>query len=411
MEQILFWTIIAIIVANYVLSMFLEFLNGQNWKNEVPDRLKDFYDNEKYKKSQAYDKANKKISVITSSLTTLIIIVLIVTGGFAILDQWVSSFTTHPIMSSLLFFAVLFLASGIVGLPFSIYGTFVIEEKFGFNKTSPITFILDRLKGLVMTVILGGGLLYLIMLIYHEYPEWFWLMAWATVSIVSIFFTLFYTSLIVPLFNKLKRLEDGELREAISSYANSVAFPIKNIYVMDGSKRSAKANAYFSGIGPKKSIVLFDTLIEKHTTSELVSILAHEVGHYKKKHVSKGMALSLLQTGIIFLVLGWALSEPSLSGALGSEVHNFHLALLSFGILFTPVSAITRTFMNVFSRKNEFEADRYAAQTYSAKELQAALKKLSVDHLSNLEPHKSYVFFYYSHPPVLQRLASLDKHL
>lgn len=408
MTHLLFWLIIAFVAGGYLLNLILNYLNLSNHSDHLPERLKDFYDEEKYQRSQQYDRAKTKLSLLTSTVGTILIILIIAFGGFAVLDEWARSISQHFIWMPLLFFGIIYLASDLFGLPVALYDTFVIEEKYGFNRTSPKTFIIDKVKGYLLTILLGGGILALIIWFYHWAGGLFWLYALIAVSVISIFFAMFYTSLIVPLFNKLSPLTKADLREAIENYTAKVNFSLKNIFVIDGSKRSTKSNAYFSGLGPKKSIVLFDTLTEKHTNEELVAVLAHEVGHYKKKHIYKGIGLSVLQTGIMFYLLGFLVGQPALSAALGAEVHSFHMGLLAFGLLYAPVSLFTGMAMNAFSRKNEYEADAFAARTYDAAALQSALKKLSVENLSNLEPHPAYVFVHYSHPPVLSRLRALD---
>lgn len=409
MSQWIFIVILVFVLAGFAFSLMLEILNINHKSPTLPDRLRSIYDEEKYTKSQAYDKAKTRVGLISSTLSTVILVVLLVTDAFGWLDTTLRQTTEQPILLALLFFGILAIGSEFIGLPFSIYNTFVIEEKYGFNRTTVKTFILDRIKGYLLGAIIGGGLMALIILIYQAIPNWFWLLGWILVSGFSIFFAMFYTSLIVPLFNKLTPLGEGELRTAIEEYADEVGFPLNNIYVMDSSKRSSKSNAYFSGLGRKKSIVLFDTLIEKHTTEELVSVLAHEVGHYKKKHVRQTMVLGLMQTGIIFLLLSFILGSPDVAKALGAAQPSFHINLIAFGLLFSPLSTLTGIGMNALSRKNEYQADEYAATTFKATPMQEALKKLSRDNLSDLEPHPLYVKIHYSHPPVLQRLEALDR--
>ncbi|MFW6246036.1 MAG: M48 family metallopeptidase, partial [Tangfeifania sp.] len=300
-------------------------------------------------------------------------------------------------------------ASDILNLPFSIYDTFVIEEKYGFNKTTPKTFVFDKIKGWLLGAIIGGGLLALIIFIYQKTQDMFWIYAWLVVAVFSIFMSMFYSNLIVPLFNKQTPLEEGELRTAIENFAEKVGFKLDNIFVIDGSKRSAKANAYFTGLGPKKRIVLYDTLIDDMKTDELVAVLAHEIGHYKKNHIIQGLIISLVQTGIVLFIFSLLIDSPHLSRALGVEEPNFHIGLIAFGILYSPVSFVLGIFMNKLSRKNEYQADAFAAENYKPEALASALKKLSVKNLSNLTPHPKYVFFNYSHPPLLERLRYLKK--
>jgi STE24 endopeptidase len=332
---------------------------------------------------------------------------MLMLGGFAFLDQQVSQLSENSILISLLFFAALGAGSEILSIPFSVYATFVIEERFGFNKTSVKTFILDKLKGWLLAIIIGGGLLSLIIWIYTVSGSWFWVIAWGVISGFMIFMSMFYSNLIVPLFNKQTPLQEGELRDAIETFSQKVGFKLKNIYVIDNSKRSTKANAYFTGLGAKKRIVLYDTLIEDHTTEELVAVLAHEIGHYKKKHTTSGLIISVLQTGLMLFILSLFISKPVLSQALGAEDASFHMGLIAFGILYSPLSLIIGLITNTVSRRNEYAADRFAGINYKASALIDALKKLSVNNLSNLRPHPAYVFFYYSHPPLLKRLAAL----
>ncbi|MCH8903784.1 MAG: M48 family metallopeptidase [Bacteroidetes bacterium] len=409
MGQYLLYLIIGFLILEYSVSRILNYLNATRAKKELPEELKEFYDAEKYKKSLEYQADNQRLSFIGGSVSLVIIIGILMLGGFAFLDEQARSVTEHPILVSLYFFGVLFLASDILGIPFALYSTFVIEEKYGFNKTSVKTFILDKIKTYLLAVVIGGGLLSVFILFYTWADQYFWLYVWGAFMIFSLVSAMFFTSWILPLFNKLKPMEDGELRKDIEEYCNKVKFKLKNILVMDGSKRSSKANAFFSGIGPKKNIVLFDTLIEKHPNEELVSVLAHEVGHYKKKHIFTSFILSGLNTLIVLYILSLVIDSPALASALGAEEVSFHIGLLAFILLFTPISMITGIFMNIFSRKNEFEADRYAKETSDAKALQNALKRLSVENLSNLTPHPAYVFFHYSHPPLLKRLEALDK--
>ena len=409
MIQLLFYIIITIIAFDFILERVLDYLNSTYWSDELPQELAGIYDVERYKKSQQYLRTNDRFSLLTDSFNFILVMGMLVLGGFAFVDGIVRDYTSHPILMALLFFGILGLASDIVSTPFSIYHTFVIEEKFGFNKTTVRTFILDKLKGLVLGVIIGGGLLSLIVWIWQSTGSWFWLIAWGAFSFFTIFMTMFYSNLIVPLFNKQTPLEAGELRDAIEKFAVKVGFRLKNIYVINGSKRSTKANAYFTGLGAKKRIVLYDTLINDHTNDELVAVLAHEIGHYKKKHTLAGTVISIAQTGLMLFILSLFLKYPEASLALGTKQPSFHMAVLIFGVLYSPLSLILGLVMNVVSRKNEYTADRFAGMNFNPQSLQEALKKLSVNNLSNLRPHPAYVFFYYSHPPLLKRLAALEK--
>jgi len=405
---VILYVILSILAFDFFLERILDVLNLRNWTPELPIVLEGIYDQEKYKKSQDYQRAKYKLSFLSSTISFIGSFLMIVLGGFAWVDELARQFTDHPILIALLFFGVIMLASSIVGMPFTYYSTFVIEEKYGFNRTTIKTFILDRIKGGILGIIIGGGLLALLIWIYLQTTDNFWWMAWSVLAGFMIFMTMFYSSVIVPLFNKQTPLEDGELKSAIEEFANMADFKLDNVFVMDGSKRSSKGNAYFSGLGAKKRIVLFDTLINELTTEEIVAVLAHEIGHYQKKHTLSGIALSLMQTGLMFYIFSIFIGNPALSEALGSEVHGFHLGLIAFGILYSPISTILGLIMNVWSRHNEYQADEFADVNYNGKALGDALIKLSISSLSNLTPHKAYVFFYYSHPTLLQRLKAIN---
>ncbi len=409
MQQDILHIIIIILIFEYLLERLLDYLNSTRWSNELPDAVKGIYDAEKYRKAQEYNRTRTRFSAITGTFSLAAMLLMLFLGGFGWLDLLVRQYTIHPILMALLFFGTLGLSADLLSLPFSIYSTFVIEERFGFNKTTPRVFVLDRLKGWLLAAILGGGLLSLIIWIYESTGNWFWLLAWGAMGAFTILMTMFYANLIVPLFNKQEPLEQGGLRSAIEDFARNVGFRVKNIFVMDGSKRSTKANAYFTGLGAKKRIVLFDTLIKEHTTDELVGVLAHEVGHYKKKHTLSGTVLSLLQIGLMLYIFSLFIGIPELSMAIGAEEGSFHMGALAFGLLYSPISMVLALGMNYISRRNEYAADRYAGEHFSPGPLKEALKKLSVNHLSNLTPHPAYVFFHYSHPPLLQRLKALDK--
>ena len=419
MAGIFFYLILGILLFDYCFEQVLSYLNSTSWSDQLPAELKGIYDQEKYSKSQRYEKSKRKFSFILETLTLLAMAVMLLAGGFAWTDSFVRQYTHQAIPMALLFFGILGLVSNFLSLPFDVYHVFVIEERFGFNRTTVRTFILDRLKGLLLSVIIGGGLLSLIILIYESTGNYFWIVAWGVITFFMVFMSMFYSNLIVPLFNRQKPLDPGSLRDAIEAFATGVGFRLKNIYVIDGSKRSKKANAYFTGLGMKKRIVLYDTLINDHTTEELVAILAHEIGHYKKKHTMTGIILSTLQTGIMLFILSLFIRKDSflaqslcqaLSGFSGIAVtQSFHAGILAFGLLYSPLSFLLGLMMNLISRKNEYAADRFAGLNYSPSSLMNALKKLSVNNLSNLRPHPAYVFFHYSHPTLLQRLEALKK--
>jgi STE24 endopeptidase len=410
MSQTIFIVIISILLAEYLISRVLDYLNAQ-WRGKIlPAELQGIYDEEKYKKSQAYGKTNSKFALISGTFQLILILFMLFLGGFAYFDGIAKEISNHPVWSALIFFGILFFLSDIINLPFSLYATFVIEEKFGFNKTSAKTFILDKLKGWLLTIIIGGGLLGLIIWLYFQTTDMFWIYAWAAISVFSIFMSMFYSNLIVPLFNKQSPLEEGELRDAISEFGKKAGFKIDNIYVIDGSKRSSKANAYFTGLGKKKRIVLYDTLINDLSVEEIVAVLAHEIGHYKLKHTLTSMVLSIVQTGVIFYILSLFIGNSDLSMALGADGYSFELSLIAFGMLFSPISTVIGLFMNTFSRKNEYQADSYANSYGLGASLISSLKKLSVNNLTNLTPHPAYVFAYYSHPTLYQRIVAINKN-
>lgn len=405
----IFWIIIAILVFDFILERYLDYLNTTRWSTQLPDEVKGIYDEEKYRQQQAYSKTNHRFGMLTSSFSFVLIMLMFFLQGFALVNGWAASISTNPIWEALIFFGILLLASDILTTPFSVYSTFVIEEKYGFNKTTAKTFILDKLKGWLLGAVIGGGLLALIIFIYTKTGSLFWLYVWIVISGFSIFMAMFYSSLIVPLFNKQRPLEDGELKQAIQDFASKVGFKLDNIFVIDGSKRSTKANAYFTGLGAKKRIVLYDTLINDMEIPELVAVLAHEIGHYKKKHIIWSLILGILQTGAMLFIFSLIINNPALSNALGVAKPSFHIGLIAFGVLYSPLSSIIGIGMNIFSRKNEYEADAFAAKNYDGEPLTTALKKLSVKNLSNLRPHPAYVFVHYSHPTLLQRLAALRR--
>jgi len=411
MVQLIFWVIIGIIIFDYLLEKFLDYLNFSNMQENIPAELTGIYDAEKYKKSQQYEKVNLIFSTISSTFSFVLILILLFTHGFAILDGYVSSITDNEYIRALLFFGILGIVMDIISIPFQIYGTFVIEEKFGFNKTTPITFITDKIKGWLIGALIGGGLLLFIMWAYNETGDWFWLIVMGGLTVFMIFMTMFYSKLIVPLFNKQVTLEDGSLKNAIIAFSDRAGFKIDNIFKIDGSKRSTKANAYFSGIGPKKRIVLYDTLIDELSENQIVAVLAHEVGHYKLKHVYIGLFMSLLQSAIMIWLLSVAIGKPELSMALGATNPSFYMGIVAFGLLFSPISTITGIMSNIISRKHEYQADRFANKFGLGNELIEGLIKLSVTSLSNLTPHWLYVFFNYSHPTLLQRKKAIDNEL
>lgn len=409
MFNIVFYIILGILAFNFILEQYLSYLNSKKMSRELPEEVSDVYNAEEYKKSQDYKKANDRFGFWVSSFNFIIILLMLLLGGFAYVDSLAREVSSNPIIVALVFFGILMFASDLINTPFGIYDTFIIEEKFGFNKTTPKTFISDKFKGWVLGGIIGGGILALVVWFYQQTGAYFWIYAWIFITAFTVFMSMFYSTLIVPLFNKQKPLEEGELRDSIEEFSKKADFKLKNIFVIDGSKRSSKANAYFSGIGSKKRIVLFDTLIKDLKNQEIVAVLAHEIGHYKKKHTISSIFLSIIQTGLTLYILSLFVDSPALSKALGAQQPSFHLGLVAFGILYSPISMIIGLFMNMFSRKNEYEADAFAKNYHNAYDLIQALKKLSKNNLSNLTPHPAYVFFHYSHPPLLKRIQALKK--
>jgi STE24 endopeptidase len=408
MENTIFWIIIAIVLFDFIFEKVLDYFNYTHLKETIPAELKGIYDEDAYRKSQQYEKVSLRFSLLTSSFSFILILLMLFMGGFGYLDEWVRSISENIYLRTLLFFGVIGLAFDLLSLPFQVYATFVIEERFGFNKTSPSTFVIDKLKSWLLSIVIGGGILLFVLWAWLVTGNWFWVIVMGGLSIFMIFMAMFYTQLIVPLFNKQTPLQDGELKTAILEFATQTGFKLDNVYVIDGSKRSTKANAYFSGLGPKKRIVLYDTLINDLETEEIVGVLAHEIGHYKKNHIVKGLLMSLVQSALMIWLLWVAIDVPALSLALGAPVASFYMGIVAFGLLFSPISFLTGILSNIASRRYEYQADAYAKKNYSGKALIDALTKLSVKNLSNLTPHPAYVFFYYSHPPILLRKKALE---
>ncbi len=403
------YIVLAISAISYVFSQALDYINLKAQRKDIPDEIASFYDKEKYLKSLDYHKEQTRFSFLTSAFSFAISFSMLLFGGFGWIDAMLRPFFDNEIFLALAFFAVIIIGSDILTLPFQWHSTFGIEEKYGFNKTTVKTFVTDKLKGYLLGGLIGGALLALLIFSINRIGPNFWIWFGIVAAAFILFMNMFYTTLLLPLFNKLTPLGEGELKTAIESFAKKVNFPLDNVFIMDGSKRSKKANAFFSGIGKKKKIVLFDTLIENHSTDELVAVLAHEVGHFKKKHIVWSYVLSVIQIFFTLFVLSLMVFNQNISLALGGQVQAIHLNLIAFMILFSPISGITGLFTSMYSRKNEFEADAYARDTFDGTALANALKKLSVDSLSNLYPHPAYVFFHYSHPPLLKRLEAINQ--
>ncbi|MFL1896141.1 M48 family metallopeptidase [Aquimarina sp. 2-A2] len=402
-----YYLILLIILVVFIIDTLLDYLNARQYDNPVPSELDDVYKEEEHQKSIDYKRANYRFKIISSTLSLLLLLTFLHLNGFAYLDSLVRSISDNSIVQGLLFIGILLLSSELLSFPFDYYRTFVIEEKFEFNTTTKKTFLLDKFKSLLLLIIVGGSLLSLIIWFYQLTQDNFWIYAWLLIAFFTILMNMFYAKLFVPLFNNQTPLEDGLLRNSLEKYANSVGFKLKDIYVIDGSKRSTKANAYFSGLGTEKRITLYDTLIDDLTTEEVVAVLAHEVGHYKKGHIIINLILSVLLTGFTFWLLSLFINNPILAQAFGISIPSFHIGLIAFGILFSPISEITGILMNIVSRTFEYQADNFAKKTYNKNFLIASLKKLSKNNLSNLTPHPATVFVHYSHPTLLQRIKNL----
>jgi STE24 endopeptidase len=408
MHNTIFFLIIIIPLAGFILEQYLVRLNGKMWSDTLPERLKGICPEDEYRKSQLYDRDNKRLSFWSSAFNLAVILAMILAGGFSFVDGFARIFSSNLIAVSLIFFMVIGLASDLINIPFSWYDTFVIEKKYGFNTMTVRVFITDHIKSWFIALLVGIPVLGLITWFYYKTGPAFWLYAWILITIFSVFMNYFYSELIVPLFNKQTPLGEGSLRNKIEEFASKTEFKLKNIYLIDGSKRSTKSNAYFSGFGKKKRIVLFDTLLKDFTEDEIVAVLAHEIGHYRKKHVLIGLLSSVLLTGLMLFLFSLVVDNPNLSQALGADSSSFHMGLIVFGILYSPLSLLIGLISNYISRKNEFSADRFAKENFNGAALGNALKKLSVKNLSNMIPHPVYVFFHYSHPPLLRRLEKLE---
>lgn len=407
MYNFCFYIIITIVVLNFTWEQILSYLNRKQMSIEIPEQLKGIYKPEAYAKQQLYQKENSRFELISKGFSFIIILIVLFMGVFGWLDNVLRKHLSNLILLPLTFFGIIMLINMIINFPFGWYATFIIEEKFGFNKTTLKLFIADWFKSILLNILIGGLILGIIIYIYQYTSKWFWLLAWGVTSTFFLLINIFYSEWIVPLFNKQTPLETGDLRNAIEAFTQKVGFEISNIYIIDGSKRSIKGNAYFTGIGKKKRIVLFDTLINELNTEEIVGVLAHEIGHYKKKHILYSIIGSLISTGITFYILSLFLDNPLLAKSLGGNTPSFHLGLIGFSFLFTPISELTGLISLFLSRKNEYKADTYAANFGLGETLISGLKKLSTQSLSNLNPHSWVVFWHYSHPTLLQRIKNL----
>lgn len=399
--------IIVVLVGNLILELSLSAFNQKNMLKPWPEEVRGIYSQAQVKRAVDYSRANFKFSAISKVVSTAIMVLMITEGGFDFVNDFAIGYSQNLTVQSFVFFGILMGANQLISIPFSYYQTFVIEEGFGFNNSSKKLFWMDTIKSLIIGGIIGAGLLFVFVFLLENIGSSFWMVFWVVVVVIMVFINTFYTSLLLPIFNKLSPIEEGSLKSVIYEYCEKVGYKLTNLFQMDGSKRSKKANAFFSGMGPKKSIVLYDTLIEGQSDEEIVAVLAHEIGHYKKKHTTINLLFGICQMFGMMWLLGWAINQPELSSGLGVQTPKFYTGLISFFVLFSPVSFLIGMIQNILSRKMEYQADAYAKETYNGEKLIEALKKLSVDNLSNLNPHPAFVFFNYSHPPIHQRIKAL----
>jgi STE24 endopeptidase len=401
--------ILAIIFAEFILNIISDLFNLRMLRSDLPDAFCGWYDADRYRKSQEYLKVNTRFGWVSSTFDSMVFLIFWFSKGFPLVDRWVQAYHLGPVITGMLFIGALAVLKVVLSLPFTIYSTFVIEERFGFNQTTWSTFVKDLIKGLFLAVLLGGPLLAGILAFFEYAGAGAWLYCWIAAALFMLAVQYIAPTWIMPLFNKFTLLEEGELKQAIFSYARSIDFPLENVFVMDGSKRSKKSNAFFTGFGKHRRIVLFDTLIKQHKVSELVAVLAHEMGHYKKKHIQMTLIIGILQMGVMFFLLSLFISYQGLFDAFYMEKKSIYAGLIFFGLLYSPMELFTGILMQMLLRKNEYEADKFSVETTKDKSsLVNALKKLSVHNLSNLLPHPMYVFLNYSHPPVLKRVEVIE---
>ena len=410
MENFYYIIIISAIILEYLLSSIGSILDIRSITPEIPKDFQVAYDKEKYSKSQEYLKDRTKFSLISSTFSLVLIMIVIHTGIFGHLNDFVNAQTDHYLFRGLLFIAVIYFFQDIISIPFSIYSTFVIEQKFGFNKTTIGLFISDKFKGYAIFIVLGAIIIVPILYLFHSYPIYGWLIAWSLLTVFMIAIQPVFIHVISPMFNKFTPLDDGELRTAIEKYTKLINFPLARIDIMDGSKRSAHSNAYFSGFGKSRRIAIFDTLVDKHSTEEIVSVVAHEVGHYKLKHIIQGTVIGIIETGVMLFVFSKIMNDLDLFGIFGVGDLSVHAGLIFFSMLYAPVSMVTSIISSIISRKNEFSADKYSYETTNNKEaLISMLIGLAANNLAHLTPHPFKVFLTYSHPPVLDRIEAIQK--
>jgi STE24 endopeptidase len=399
--------VVLIVLLVFVIESTLDYLNQSRAYAPVPQEIADLYKLDERDRSIAYGSEKYRLGLLSSAISTALLILALTQGWLASLDNWVRGITSQPILISLIFIAALSAISWAIDLPFGLYSIFSIEARYGFNKVTAKTFLSDLVKGTLVSVAIGGPMLALVIWLYQTFTDRFWLYGWLVIALFSLVMFMFGTRVILPLFNKLTPLADGELKTAIDDYCQTQGYSLTRLFVMDGSKRSTKANAFFSGLGKSKTIVLFDTLIEKLSTKEIVAVLAHEIGHYRRKHTLVMFIASNLQSLAIFALFGWALSYDRLSTSLGAQQPSFHLSAITFFILLGPLQVALGLLNNSLSRRNEYDADQFAVETYSSKPLASGLRKISKDSLANLTPHPWYVAFHYTHPPLALRLEAL----
>lgn len=409
METFLFWLVIAIVVAEFIYSAVLTALNAKASKLPIPAVLEGLYDSGKYAKQQSYSSTRRKFGLISSAVSTAVTLGLFAFGGFALFDSTAHACSTSPIIQCLIFWGIFYVVSWLISIPFDAYSTFVIEQRFGFNRTTKKTFIADLFKGLLLNALISGAVLALCTWVYTLSPDFFWLYAWIGISLFSLFFQYFYSQLIVPLFNKQTPLPEGELRTAIEEFASKADFSLTGIFVMDSSKRSTHANAYFTGFGRKKRVVLYDTLIEQLNTEEIVAVLAHEIGHYKHGHIVKSMLTGFATNLVMLFLLSLVIGSRDMAAAAGCSEASFHVNLAVFSLIYTPINILLEICSNIISRRRERQADAFAVKHGLGPAESSALKKMSAKSLSNLTPHPAVVFTEYSHPTLAERVTYLNK--
>ncbi len=395
-------------------SLIESYLDNRNRKhilanrNSVPEKFSDQITLEDHQKAADYSIEKIKVSKIFNFVELVILLLWTLGGGIESLDKLAKSFELSELVTGVLFFAIYMFVSLLLGLPQSLYSTFVLEEKFGFNKTTPKTFVIDMFKGIALGAIIGFPIIYAILWIMNALGEYWWTYAWAFLTLTQFVIIWAYPRFIAPLFNKFSELEEGEVKDKVEALLAKTGFESNGLFVMDASIRSSHGNAYFTGFGKNKRIVFFDTLIKNLTADEVAAVLAHELGHFKKKHIVKGLVKSVVLSFIGFAILGFLADWVPFFTGHGVTTPSIHAALLlfmmvsgvyTFGLI--PLNAMT-------SRKYEFEADEFASEYANAKDLITALVKLYKHNASTLTPDPGYSKFYHSHPPALVRVNHLE---